>query len=532
MRPHRRRRLLAGLVTIAIGIGVFLVIFRRDAGRTVPLIDGSTITIVPGIHLLGELGPAAAYAVETSDGLILIDAGLDGDAQPLKSQMAKLGLDWTKCRAVLLTHVHGDHCGGAEHLRKATGATVYAGAADAPFLRSGSSRDAIFSTFHMPDYAPHPTTVDVALEGDENLTFGNVRIRVLGTPGHTPGSICFLVERTGLRVLFSGDVIQRLDEPHLGTYSTYLAPRYRGDAATYLASLQMLRTLPVPDLVLPGHPNSSNVPRNPRLTSPYWDAILDAGIHEMQRLVERYAADGANFLDGNPKRLLPDLYYLGDFHDHAVYGFFAESRFFVVDAPGGPGLADFLKTRLKELGREPVDPTGVLLTACGPSETAGLADLIERTRAQVYASAAGLATVKESCPSETVVVSAQELPKTGWFPVTPISLGGRGVAPVAYLVELDGKKVLISGNIPAGIDQNPPEELLAELSRSRENAVAYNAALQRLALVQPDLWLPSIPLHGRNANVYTGEWARIIDNNRRAALYSLQRLQNGKTDGP
>lgn len=523
---------LAGFLTLAIGIGVFLAIFRRDFNRIVPLLDGSTITIVPGIHLVGNLGPAAAYAVETSDGLILIDAGLDSDARRLKSELTKLGLDWMKLRAILLTHVHFDHCGGAEHLREATGATVYAGEADVPILKAGGPREAVYSNFHMPDQTPHSTTVDVSLEGHETLSFGNVRIRVLGTPGHTPGSTCFLVERSGLRVLFAGDVIHRLDEQPLGTYSTYLPPRYRGDARSYLASLRILRALHVPDIVLPGHPNSSSVPQSPRLKPQYWASILDDGIDEMQRLVHRYEADGANFLDGQPKRLLPDLYYFGDFQGTALYGFFASSNFFVVNAPGGTGLSDFLKTSLHELGRPPAEPTAVLLTACGERETAGLRELVEQSGAQVVAAHAGVANVKQLCPPETVVVSADELPGKGWFPVTAISLGGRGVAPVAYLIEWGGKNVIFSGTIPAGIDAEPLDALLAELARSRPSALAYDTAVQRLLKVNPDLWLPTEPYQGRNANVYGGEWKDILEKNRRAALFILQTPQIQRTTEP
>src|SRR5262249_54032837 len=145
----------------------------------------------------------------------------------------------------------------------AAGAEVYAGAADADVLRAGGPRDAFFSTYYRPDDSPHQTHVDVELRGDELLDFGDVQFRALATPGHTPGSICYLMERAGLKVLFSGDVILMLkgdENPSsqmrkpLGTYSAYLPPRYRGNPESYLTTLRFLRNLPAPDLVLPGHP--------------------------------------------------------------------------------------------------------------------------------------------------------------------------------------------------------------------------------------------------------------------------------------
>src|SRR5262249_38606720 len=155
----------------------------------------------------------------------------------------------------------------------------------------------------------------------------------------------------------------------LGIYSAYLAPRYRGDVRTFLSSLRAMRAMPVPDLVLPGHPGADPTPQSPRLSQGRWEALLDEGIGEMQALLARYERDGANSPDGKPKRLRPDLYYLGEFRGAAVYGFFASSKFFLVDAPGGPGLAAFVDARLRQLGREPVAPTAVLLTACGKDET-------------------------------------------------------------------------------------------------------------------------------------------------------------------
>src|SRR5262249_33108613 len=161
-------------------------------------------------------------------------------------------------------------------------------------------------------------------------------------------------------------------------------------------------------------------------------------------------------------------------------------------------------------------------TACGELETAGLKELVQRSGAHVVASSEGLDAVRQMCPSGTVVVPAQALARNNWFPVTPISLGGRGVAPVAYLIKWDDRNVLFSGTIPGSIGDGPPTELVTELARSRENALAYNAALERLAEVKPELWLPTVPHQAPNANLFDGEWARILEKNRRAAAFVLQ----------
>ncbi len=521
---HRlgRRKRLIGIVTAVVCVVVLLAAVKWKAGLKPPLLDGSTTTVVPGIHVLGGCGPAVAYAVETSEGLVLIDSGLDDDAQCLMSQMAKLGLNGKALRAILLTHVHGDHCGGAKRLREATGAMVYAGQGDAPILSSGRPREAFTSTFIMPTYEPHPTTVDVVLAGEESLVFGDVCVRVLEAPGHTLGSVCYLLERTGLRVLFSGDVIVNLGDDPLGTYSAYLAPRYRGDARLFLATLRKLRVLPVPDLLLPGHPIMDRPPRSPRLTRKRWETMLDKGIREMEQLVSRHEEDGADFLDDHPKQLLPDLYYLGNFHDVAIYGFMTSSDFFVIDAPGGPRLADFLKTRLRQLGLRPVEPTAVLLTACGEKETAGLNELVEQCHAHVVASPAGVDGIKRLCPPGTIVVPATDLSKKGWFSVTPIMLRGPGLAPIAYLLEWAGRRVLFSGRIPAIVDDKSPIEQFAEFTESPRGTLDYVESIQELFDLNPDLWLPAVPSNAQNANVY-GSWRDILNTNFRTANGALQR---------
>jgi glyoxylase-like metal-dependent hydrolase (beta-lactamase superfamily II) len=321
-RSARPRWIAATLTTLvlaaALAVGYHWGYVGKDKSplpSPVPILGPRAVMVVPGVHYLGALTPAAAYVVETSEGLVLIDAGLDKEAALVRQQMGSLGLDWTRLRAILLTHAHSDHSGGAEHLRAATGAKVYAGQGDAAVLRAGEPREAFFSTFAMPEnVVPTPTTVDVELSDEHEIAVGEVRFRALVTPGHTPGSVCYLTELGGRRLLFSGDVIWSLGDfdpsgpmnaRPLGTYAAYLAPRYRGDARAFLSTLRRLRALSAPDLVLPGHPRGGGPSVRPLMSPERWEALLAPGIREMERLVERLAKEGPGILDGGPKTPKP-----------------------------------------------------------------------------------------------------------------------------------------------------------------------------------------------------------------------------------
>ena len=254
-------------------------------------------------------------------------------------------------------------------------------------------------------------------------------------------------------------------------------------------------------------------PQSPCLTQERWQSLLDEGTRDLNQVLSRYAADGADFLDGVPKPLLPEFYYLGDFRGSAVYGFFASAKFFVVDAPGGPGLMEFLKSGLQRLGREPSAVTAVLLTSCGTSATAGLAELIENCHAEVVASADGVLRLRESLPRGATIISADELAGKGWFPVASIALRGRGFAPVAYELAWCGKRVLITGKTPQLVTQETGQSLIRDLTSSSGDIQGYVDSLNELKQRHPDLWLPAIPVNDQNANVYDNNWLHVIEDN-------------------
>jgi len=222
----------------------------------------------------------------------------------------------------------------------------------------------------------------------------------------------------------------------------------------------------------------------------------------MEQLLARRDADGANFLDGNPKELLPGLHYFGNAGDAAVYGLNSSKGLFLIDAPGD-GLDKLLA------GRKPV---AILLTSAGTEATKGLAAIVRDTGCKVVAPKAGLETVRRLCPTGTEILTEQDLEKKGWLDVRSIALAGIGVAPTAYQLRWAGKTVLFSGRIPVKLSAESMQQLLSEIRGG--NRDSYLKSLDHLAPSKPDLWLPAIPIHGQNANLYDRDWTDVIEKNR------------------
>lgn len=178
--------------------------------------------VIMEMHLpAGILGPGPvsydvrAFLLTHDDGITLIDTGFDEDAGAIADALTAHGATWGDVTDVIITHGHVDHVGGlATVTASAPSATVWAGSGD---------------TFTTP----------VQRVGDGDVIRG---LRVLSTPGHTPGHLSLFQEAH--RVLFIGDVVGNM-RGHL-----VLAPeQFTADAQESLLSLRRLAALPFDRLI-------------------------------------------------------------------------------------------------------------------------------------------------------------------------------------------------------------------------------------------------------------------------------------------
>ncbi len=133
---------------------------------------------------------------------VVVDTGVPGSGPKILAALAAEGFAPKDVSLILITHRHADHIGGAEHLKRATGAPVAVHALDADGLRRGDGgpRPAtglggrFFDLTGLPGAQAEPCEPDIVIEDDFALdSFGVPGAVVLHTPGHTAGSVSALL---------------------------------------------------------------------------------------------------------------------------------------------------------------------------------------------------------------------------------------------------------------------------------------------------------------------------------------------------
>jgi glyoxylase-like metal-dependent hydrolase (beta-lactamase superfamily II) len=190
---------------------------------------------------VGALGCNCSVVVcpDTKEALV-IDPG---DEAP--RVLEALAAEGARAVRIVHTHAHFDHVMGTREVAAATGAETLIHAGDRWLYDNVPMQAMLFGLWRPTDQPPPPPSRE--LSGDEAIAFGHREARALHTPGHTPGSLCFFLERVGeTPVVFAGDTLFRR-----GVGRTDL---WGGSAEALQRSIrERLLTLPDATLVVPGH---------------------------------------------------------------------------------------------------------------------------------------------------------------------------------------------------------------------------------------------------------------------------------------
>ncbi len=195
------------------------------------------------------------YIVSDGKGTFVVDPTTDAPA-------IVRALDGRELGAIVLTHHHADHMGAAAALREATGATVIASAVEAPLIRNPKKvGDSLFP-------APDACEVDYEVSDGDIVKIGDMAWKVLLTPGHSKGSMCwYLVPQfgnhaNGAPVLVSGDT--------LFAGATGRTDFEGGSMSDMAASIKRLAFLPDETVVLPGHNEQTTIGTERRRVFAHW----------------------------------------------------------------------------------------------------------------------------------------------------------------------------------------------------------------------------------------------------------------------
>lgn len=149
------------------------------------------------------------FVLVDDDGQVtLVDAGLKRATRTVLAGLAHIGVRPSDVTRILVTHAHPDHVGGLASLRGATGAAVAAHELDAAYVREGKGPELDRSTMGgrllRRNQGGAPTPVEEELTDGQLLDIAG-GLRVVHTPGHTPGHVAFVHEPS--KLLITGDSI-------------------------------------------------------------------------------------------------------------------------------------------------------------------------------------------------------------------------------------------------------------------------------------------------------------------------------------
>ena len=231
----------------------------------------------------------SAILITSPDGHVLIDGALPQSAPLIAQHVKQLGFKIEDVKLILNSHVHYDHAGGIAELQKITGAKVIASDIAAKVLRTGKvdRNDPQFEILR-----PYPAVSAVeALGARQSVNVGKLQLKVIHTPGHTPGGTSWSWQscegQRCLNVIY-GDSLNAVSDKSFKYGGDERYPRAAADMASSIAALAAAPC----DVLIAAHPNFTGL----------WTTIDEHGKGDRAKLIDsssckRYAAAGKERLD-------------------------------------------------------------------------------------------------------------------------------------------------------------------------------------------------------------------------------------------
>lgn len=202
--------------------------------------------ILPGVHWIDGIN-GNCYLID-ADELTLIDTGMPRKTKKILRYLTEtLHTKPSKLKMIILTHGDIDHIGNASQLKEITGAKIAAHKVEAEYITGKKKRAmpkgglAILFRLLSPLMRVKPFEIDVKLEDGDTIA----EMKVIHTPGHTPGSIALYDARR--KVLFTGDTLFYRDGKVKGP-----SEKFTMDMKSALLSIEKFRALDF-DTILGGH---------------------------------------------------------------------------------------------------------------------------------------------------------------------------------------------------------------------------------------------------------------------------------------
>ncbi len=219
----KRTKIIIGAIFVLVGVIVIglLLIKSKLSAETAFMAPIATKQVVDGIFAVRD-GNVNMFVIQKADDLIAVDAG--NNAAAIAAEMKKINIDPENIKAVFLTHTDRDHTASLQLYKNAK---VYLSSDEEQMINGKKYRMLIFKNKLDVPYE--------LMKDDQEITVGSIKVRGILTPGHTLGSMCYVIDDA---YLFTGDTLS-LKNGRVGPFNEL----FNMDTETEKKSLQKLQNL-------------------------------------------------------------------------------------------------------------------------------------------------------------------------------------------------------------------------------------------------------------------------------------------------